>query len=301
MAFDNPAGVKSAIFNGHEIRFEIDWSNQISNVWYDGQEINVQDTNGFFSQDISFQVIENEEKVTYQINMQRTLWAIGGEQIKVLRNGLLIYNENTSNSQIERVTGFDNHKDKGKNIIKQKILFLTSNPEDTTRLRIDKEAREIEEGLRRANRRDYFELIIKLATRPRDLSRAVLDINPQIIHFSGHGDIEGIILETEMGQPKLVSSDAIATLFSLFNETINCVILNSCYSHTQAKEISKFVPYVIGMKKSISDSAAIAFSISFYDAIGAGKDIDFAFKFGKSNIGLEGLSDKEVPILIKNK
>jgi len=184
-------------------------------------------------------------------------------------------------------------------VMKEKILFLTSNPSDTSRLRIDKEARDIGEGLKRANKRDSFDFEVKLATRPRDLSRAILDENPQILHFSGHGEVEGILLEDENGTSKIVSTEALSGLFSLFGDTIKCVILNSCYSENQAKEISKHIPFVIGMSKAVPDKTAIAFATSFYDAIGAGREIEFAFKFAITNIGLEGLTGNQIPVLLK--
>jgi hypothetical protein len=184
-------------------------------------------------------------------------------------------------------------------IMKEKILFLTSNPSDTSRLRIDKEVRDIGEGLRRANKRDTFDFEVKLATRPRDLSRAILDENPQILHFSGHGEVEGILLEDENGTSKIVTTEALSGLFSLFGDTIKCVILNSCYSESQAKEISKHIPFVIGMSKAVPDNTAIAFATSFYDAIGAGREIEFAFKFAITNIGLGGLTGIQIPVLLK--
>lgn len=183
--------------------------------------------------------------------------------------------------------------------MKEKILFLTSNPSDTSQLRINKEARDIEEGLRRANKRDSFDFEVKLATRARDLSRAILDENPQILHFSGHGEVEGILLEDENGNSKIVTTEALSGLFSLFGDTIKCVILNSCYSASQAKEISRHIPFVIGMNKAVPDSTAIAFATSFYDAIGAGREIEFAFNFAKINIELEGLTGDQIPVLLK--
>lgn len=183
--------------------------------------------------------------------------------------------------------------------VKQKILFITSNPLETTQLRINKEVREIDECLQRSNKRENFDFEIKLATRPRDLSRAILDENPQILHFSGHGEKEGIILENDNGHSELVSTEAISGLFNVFKDTLECVFINSCYSESQAKEISKYIPFVIGMKRSVPDETAIAFAVSFYDAIGAGKDIEFAFKLAKSNLPVLGVSGKDLPVLHK--
>ena len=52
------------------------------------------------------------------------------------------------------------------------------------------------------------------------------------------------------------------------------------------------------MKSSVNDKAAIAFSVGFYTALGAGKDIEFAFKMGTVAIKLEGISGSDLPILI---
>jgi len=184
---------------------------------------------------------------------------------------------------------------------KIKILFLGSNPMNTTRIRIDKELREIEIGLRMSREREVIDLSQRWAVTPSMLQQAILDENPSIIHFSGHGTDEGIMLENNQGEYQLVSESALENLFSLFSETVKCVILNSCFSEVQAKSIAKHVPYVIGMKSAIPDNAAIAFSIGFYRAVGAGRSIDFAYNLGVNNIQLEGISGDDIPKLIKKK
>jgi hypothetical protein len=177
------------------------------------------------------------------------------------------------------------------------ILFLAANPTGTTPLRLDKEHREIEEGLRRAGQRDHFALQQKWAVRPRDLQRAILDHDPQIVHFSGHGAGEqGIVLEDDHGRAKPVSAEALRSLFGLFPK-VECVLLNACYSEVQAEAIVGCVPYVIGMSQAIGDQAAITFATAFYDALGAGKRIDFAFQSGRAAIQLEGIPEHLTPVL----
>jgi hypothetical protein len=126
-----------------------------------------------------------------------------------------------------------------------------------------------------------------------------LEENPQILHFWGHGDINGIIIEDEYGESKTLSSNSIDSLFKLFSNTIECVILNACFSENQARDISKYIPFVIGMNDSIGDKTAIVFATSFYDAIGDGKNIEFAFKYGISNLSLEDLEGQNIPVLFK--
>lgn len=58
------------------------------------------------------------------------------------------------------------------------ILILAANPKDTSRLRLEEEIREIDERLRRANKREEFKLEMKLAVRQRDFYRAILDTQP---------------------------------------------------------------------------------------------------------------------------
>ncbi len=207
---------------------------------------------------------------------------------------------------------------------KTKILFLASNPSSTGRLKLDKEIREIEEGLRRANHRDSFELIQKWAVRPADLRRAMLDENPQIVHFSGHGvttglteeavegsrnlifeeeetnlnDYDGgIVVEDDQGNMKVLPAKALASLFKLFEGSVRCVLLNACYSQSQAKELKPHVPYIIGMNKAVPDNAAIVFATGFYDALGAGKDIAEAFEHGKVAVEFEGIAGADIMVL----
>lgn len=161
------------------------------------------------------------------------------------------------------------------------ILILAANPEGTTPLRLDREVRAIDQALRESSLRAEFQLHQRWALRPRDLQRALLEINPEIVHFCGHGEgNKGLTLEDATGQPKLVSTDALASLFSLCAEQIDCVLLNACYAEVQAKAIVTSIDYVIGMRQAVPDDIAIAFSTGFYQGIGAGQPIETAFTTG---------------------
>ncbi len=188
------------------------------------------------------------------------------------------------------------------NVPVKKLLILAANPKGTSQLRLDEEVREIEAGLlQRAQKRDQFLLAQKWAVRPRDIQRAMLDINPQIVHFSGHGaGEEGLVFEEdETGQAKLVDGEALAGLFDLFAEQVECVVLNGCYSQVQAEAIAQHIPYVIGMSQAIGDRAAIEFAVGFYDALGAGRPVEFAYKLGCTAIRMAGIAENLTPVLIQ--
>ncbi|GAB1543716.1 hypothetical protein NUACC21_63920 [Scytonema sp. NUACC21] len=184
---------------------------------------------------------------------------------------------------------------------KRTILILASNPIDTARLRLDKEAREIDEGLRRAQNQEQFTLEQKWAVRPDDLRRALVDFHPQIVHFCGHGAGEkGLWLENDAGEAQLVSTNALVNLFKLFAERgTECVVLNACYAKVQAEAISQHINYVVGMSDEMSDRAAIKFAVGFYDALGAGWSYEDAYGMGCVAISLEGIPEQLTPVLRK--
>ncbi len=181
----------------------------------------------------------------------------------------------------------------------KKILILAANPISTTRLRLDEEVREIDEGLRRSNQRDKFKLEQKWAVRQRDFYRAILDHQPQIVHFCGHGaGSDGIVLEDETGVASLVTTNILKSQFELFaTKGVKCVVLNACYSAQQAQAIHEYVNYVIGTNSTVGDKAAIAFAVAFYDAIAAGEEVEFAYKLGCSQI--MNFVGQERPVLLK--
>nr|MDU9044114.1 SIR2 family protein [Candidatus Electrothrix aestuarii] len=181
----------------------------------------------------------------------------------------------------------------------KKILILSANPKDTARIRFDEEIREIEESLKRSSLREQFAIKSSCAVGVRELRREILAHKPDIVHFSGHGEEEGLVLENEQGQKVLVPSDSITSLFSLCSEHIQCVVLNSCYSQNQAEGIQKHISYVIGMKKTVSDNAALEFAIGFYDGLYSGESIEKSFEFGCNAIELHNLPDHQTPILLK--
>lgn len=179
----------------------------------------------------------------------------------------------------------------------KKILILTANPKNTEKLRLDEEVRQIQEGLKRAKSRDQFEVVSEWAVTTDALRRAMLDHNPQIVHFSGHGAGEqGLALEDDVGKVKLVDTEALADLFGLFSD-VECVLLNACYSEVQARAIAEHIGFVIGMSHAVGDKAARKFSVGFYDGLGAGRDIEFSYKLGCNAIRMEGIPEHLTPVI----
>lgn len=182
---------------------------------------------------------------------------------------------------------------------KTAILFLASNPLDTTRLRLDEESRLIGRALKESPSGESFEITQEWAVQVSDIQDHFLRHRPSIVHFSGHGNSKSeIALQDEQGRTKTVAPSAIAELFLLLGSDIQCVVLNACYSEAQAEAIAHSVECVIGVPGPLSDSAALNFSQAFYRALGYGSDLETAFRLGCNQIALVGLDQRQMPRLI---
>ncbi|WP_235596006.1 effector-associated domain EAD1-containing protein [Mastigocoleus testarum] len=189
------------------------------------------------------------------------------------------------------------------NTQQQKILILTAIP---LGLRLDQEIREIEDAIRRASRRDLFDIRTRTAVRPKDIRRAIAEEKPQIVHFCGHGLEDGsLLLEDDGGNEKPVPPQGLALLFRLHADYVNCVLLNACNSLESANAISQHINYAIGMNQPIEDKTAIAFTQGFYDALGyevkdSNQDIfQRAFDEGLVAIAMEDFSQESIPVMKK--
>ena len=184
----------------------------------------------------------------------------------------------------------------------KKILILSANPKDTDRLRLHEETKVIRDELRYGDK-SFAQLEERGAITATDLRREILDFEPHIIHFSGHGDSQGLMLEGKDGSSKSVPPGTLANLFEIFANAkefeICCVVLNVCSSENQARAIAAHIDYVIGMRTSITDAAAIKFSEGFYGGLARGKEIPFSYLLGCISVEFEKPLEKSTPILIR--
>jgi hypothetical protein len=138
------------------------------------------------------------------------------------------------------------------------VLLLAANPDKD--LALDEEVRAIEENIRASEHRAHVKFLPRLAARSGDLLRAMNELRPAVVHFSGHGDQQtAIYLHDGVGGAKPVKGAALEMMFDATGYA-RVVVLASCYSAKQAKAIVKSVDCVIGMKRELGDDVARAFS-----------------------------------------
>jgi TPR repeat protein len=188
---------------------------------------------------------------------------------------------------------------------KATVLFFAADPLSAPpdgrvpRLLLDEDVRQIRQKVRAAEHRDALEFDVRWATRTDDLLQALLERRPQVVHFSGHGGSDGLVLVSADGlRPHHVDAAALAQLFAAFRGDIRVVVLNACFSLPQAKAIAEVVGCAIGTHSRISDEAAITFGASFYRAIAFGCSVQAAYDQARAALALEHFDDRECPALV---
>ncbi|MET7427308.1 CHAT domain-containing protein [Dactylosporangium sp. NPDC005555] len=197
---------------------------------------------------------------------------------------------------------------------KARIVVFAANPLINDQLALGREIREITDNLRASRHRDAFEMVPCLAARPNDLLQYLNEYLPHIVHFSAHGSQAGeIILAADGSQPwrtrdldpspaggnqRAVSAVALGELFRIMKDNIQIVVLNACYSAVQAKAINEHIDYVVGMRRSIRDDAAIVFAAAFYSALGFNRTVVEAFEQAKVQLTVVGIPEQDVPELL---
>jgi hypothetical protein len=200
---------------------------------------------------------------------------------------------------------------------KIKVLFLGANPDSTPPLALVEEVRRIEDEIQASVHRDALEFVSKWGIRPEDLQRVLLAQRPQVLHFSGHGSREGeLLLEHGSGRASpgparhlvvdapsepihrgSVGKAALVGLIRALQGDLRVVLLNACFSMSQAEDLAEYVDSSIGMSAVIGDRAAIVFAGAFYRAIGYGRSVQTAFDLGVNAMQLLGIPEDDTPRL----
>jgi hypothetical protein len=79
------------------------------------------------------------------------------------------------------------------------------------------------------------------------------------------------------------------------------VLLNACFTKTQARAISEVVDYSIGASRPIGDKVSVAFAGAFYRALGFGKAIRDAFNSARAELALTKMPrSRGIELFVRN-
>jgi len=168
----------------------------------------------------------------------------------------------------------------------QTILFLAANPQESSPEQLAQEVEAIAQGLQQLPRLHPFQIEQRFVTRPQDMMRAILDVSPQVVHFSGGSS----------GTPGMVMLDR---LFSLVEDQVQCVVLSRCYDQAQGEAIAQHIPFVVGLSAQLTNEIAVEFAVNFYNMLESGRAVELAYKFGCSALQMAGVSEAMTPLFLK--
>jgi esterase/lipase superfamily enzyme len=179
------------------------------------------------------------------------------------------------------------------------ILVLAANPIGTELLQLEAEAQRIQQRSQEGEQGKNYIIKVVRAVQVTEISKYLLQYQPRILHFSGHGSPTGdMIFQNPQGNPQLVSPEALAELLKVLQRRIECVVLNACFSLEKADALADIVSCVVGMNKEIGDESALTFTAGFYRGLGFGQGYYQAFQIGCNEIKLLNLPDTTVPHFI---
>lgn len=189
------------------------------------------------------------------------------------------------------------------------ILFIASNPDiefidddgntvQQQKLKLEKEVREIHEAIQKSLKRDSISFETRWATRVTDLIQFINEVNPTILHFSGHGTSDGkLVFQDNNDKPKLLNMETLVELINVSSDSLRLVVLNNCYSSIISERIINNIEASIGMSTSIGDAAAIVFASQLYSSIGFGLSLEKAFQQATLALKLYDIPEDETPKL----
>lgn len=168
-----------------------------------------------------------------------------------------------------------------------KIALAAASPKDLARLNIEEEFARINDV------KDFSFNINNLSIEYRPsltkdrLTRLLSKNKPNILHFSGHGSGAVLYFRDQNNYSVKVDKKALAELLIVYADTLECVILNACYSKEQAELLAQYIPNVIGTSSAIGNEKSIKFSELYYQALFNGRSYKEAFEETMGGVGIE--------------
>lgn len=193
-----------------------------------------------------------------------------------------------------------------------RVLYLTANPEATetvtthpdgsevrqgTWLRVDYEVRQVKEMLKKSKFRDLVIIEHLPAATTMDLLEGLNDHRPHVVHFSGHADSLGLLMENDAGSEEGTGLDfgLLARLLGATDDPPRLLVLNACESLAGADDLLQTVPTVIAMSDSINDASAVVFAARFYSGIASAQSVASSLEQAKVAMEAAALDGSTLP------
>lgn len=160
-----------------------------------------------------------------------------------------------------------------------RVLLLAANPADYDNINVTREHGVVRAELRAPAVASRVRVDNDASTAAKDFLDILDRADPQILHFSGHGNAKGepVLLASDGEGAQPIPGELLEEILRCAR-SLRCVVLNTCYSSRIAQALTRRLPIVvIGMSARIGDEAARQFAQQLYSGIARGKDLQSAF------------------------
>jgi hypothetical protein len=181
------------------------------------------------------------------------------------------------------------------------VLYLTANLDETIPLRVDAEMRQIQKEIRGSKFRDNVAIHYRPAADLDSLIDGLNDCRPRIVHFSGHGDTDGIAFDhgrVARGRAQMITFELLAKALAATDDPPDVIVLSACESAGAKKAFLPPAKAMIVMREAVSDVAAAVFATRFYAGIAGGQSLDAAFQQGKVAVEAASINEVDTPELL---
>jgi formylglycine-generating enzyme required for sulfatase activity len=180
------------------------------------------------------------------------------------------------------------------------ILGMVANPRNLPQLDVASEKQRIEQAIAPLQAQGLVQLTWLAGESWRDLQRTIRRQPWHILHFIGHGGFdkerdEGYLsFSDQQGEARRMYATGLAQLLH-DHDSLRVIVLNSCdggqsgsniFSSTAATLVRSGIPCVVAMQYEITDTAAVEFSRTFYEALTDGLPIETTVSDARKSIVL---------------
>ncbi|MFO0576907.1 MAG: CHAT domain-containing protein [Polyangia bacterium] len=156
----------------------------------------------------------------------------------------------------------------------------------------------IESALRETPHADRFLLQHRWKLGSDQLLEFFRLYRPDIVHFSGHGTEDNLILQDSKGNPWPLEREVAREAFRAAGRTTRRVVLNACHSRDVAEYVSEVIDCVIGMSRPVYDGTAASFAATLYRVLGEGRSVRECFDEARAQLTLSGLAGDRTPQIL---
>lgn len=162
-----------------------------------------------------------------------------------------------------------------------RVLYIASNPKEQRSLQIEEEANELQTKIDAVLTSGALDLRIYSKLKAADLPQTIARVQPDVIHFSAHGEFDGIILSHDEEEVLLSGEDLVAILTAL-RVRPKLIVVNACSSEAVASALVKAADFTIGTTAPITNAGAIVMAATLYQHLAASASVMASFNSARA-------------------